>query len=315
MQELMGCNDSTIAIWFSYGHDTSVLKCSFFLKRGAFQSKLMTEFLFSTDFQSAECFCIPLGSLLFCRTTTKPKDGNWEPVMGRWRKEGAVNSSPLPLPVLHQPLDSLLQCLTSLKRRPMRALGHPRFSSQAPPLSMVPYISPVTTFSTVYNVLPESQQAVYRETAREEGRERESVSGFQRWLRSIHPTRCSHCTSLVSFRPPSPFSVSLISTILCICSVPPGQNWLETGFKRPTLQRGFRIHQPTPLGWAVPQATWLANHSPRPRGRRVSPWKLVVPKSQTCSPPWSVCPRPLEAWRSPGTAASFRLESSRWWLV
>lgn len=88
------------------------------------------------------------------------------------------------------------------------------------------------------------------------------------------------------------------------------------GSKRPTLQPGFRIHQPTPSGWAVQRATWLAKPSPRPtRGRRVSPWRLVVPKCLRCSRLWSGCRRPLGAWRSPGTAASFPLESSLWWSV
>ncbi len=149
---------------------------------------------FSSDFQSAVGFCIPQGRLLYCRKTKK-KDCNWEAVMERWRKEGAVNSSPLPLPVLRQPLFSLLQCLTSYKRRPIGALGLPRFSSPAPPIPVVPHISPATTFSGVYNVLRESQQAVYRETAREGGREGESVSGFQRWLRSLHLTSSSHSCS------------------------------------------------------------------------------------------------------------------------
>lgn len=127
---------------------------------------------FSSEFQLTVGFCVP--------SEKAKRNGNWEAVMGMKKKEGAVNSSPLPLPVLHQLLSSLLQCLMSPEKRPIIALGLPRFSSLAPPLLLVLYISPFTTFCRVYNVLPESHQAVYRERPREEERERKSVSGFLR---------------------------------------------------------------------------------------------------------------------------------------
>lgn len=149
------------------------------------------------------------GSLLSWSKTQKKR---LQFVMRRWGKEVAVTSSPLPLPVLRQPLFSLLQCVMSHQKRPVRALRHPRFSSLAPPLPKVPYISQTTTFSRVYNVLPQSQQAVYRDTAREGGREGESVSGFQRWLRS---PRFSHsCSSHFSSLTQASFLLSF-SAFLC----------------------------------------------------------------------------------------------------
>lgn len=67
-------------------------------------------------------------------------------------------------------------------------------------------------------------------------------------------------------------------------------------------------------GWAAPQDTWHAKPHPRPAwGRRLSPKTPAGPKCPRFSPPWSVCRRPLEEWRSPGIAASSHLGSSLWW--
>lgn len=89
-------------------------------------------------------------------------------------------------------------------------LGHPYFSSLAPPLPHVPYISHATTFSRVYNVLPRIQQAACRDTVTKGGREGESVSGFQRWLGSLHLTRAGHSCS-------SPFFQSLFLPFFVAC--------------------------------------------------------------------------------------------------
>lgn len=137
------------------------------------------------------------------------KDCNWEPVMGRWRKEGAVNSSPLPLPVLCQPLVSLLQSLTSHKRRPMRALGHPHFSSQAPPIpsSLIyppPSLHPVQCTMCCQRA---SRQCTEKQPERE-GEKGKVWVDFSADLEAF--SRHATVTSLVSFRPPL-LSLSLLS--------------------------------------------------------------------------------------------------------
>lgn len=85
-------------------------------------------------------------------------------------KRGAVNSSPLPLSVLHQPLFSLLSCLTSYKRRPIRALGRPHFlPSPSPPHSPL-YISRQYVQQSVQCAAREQAGSVQRNS--QTGRER-----------------------------------------------------------------------------------------------------------------------------------------------
>lgn len=96
--------------------------------------------------------------------------------------------------------------------------------------------APLTTFCRVYNVLLESRQTVYRETAREGGREEESVSGFQLILEDFigHVQAIpAQVVSLVSYRPPSPSSPFF--RLRLSRSVSPGQSYLQVGSQKLTL--------------------------------------------------------------------------------
>ena len=92
---------------------------------------------------------------------------------GEMKREGAVHSSPLPLPVLRQtPILPASMFDVTQRGTNQCTWTYSCLSPSSSPFHGPLYISPATTFSRVYNVLPGG----------EGGREGESVSGFQRWL-------------------------------------------------------------------------------------------------------------------------------------
>lgn len=85
-------------------------------------SPIKTSFLICNDsgfpsrllFRDTSGFVYSPGRLLYCRKTKKRLQLRGSD--GKVNKRGAVNSSPLPLSVLHQALLALLSCLTSCRR-------------------------------------------------------------------------------------------------------------------------------------------------------------------------------------------------------